>query len=112
MIINPGQRIKLIYNNLPTNIANLFYNITEIKSIDFSHFNSTEVTDVNSMFGLCTELETITFGDNFDTNKITNMNSLFYGCSALKSIDLSNFNTELVTNMSHLFSQCDSLKNN
>ena len=109
VIINPGQRIKLIYNNLPTNIANLFYNITEIKSIDFSHFNSTEVTDVNSVFAFCTKLETVTFGGFFDTSKVTNMNSLFYGCSSLKSVDLSKLNTEFVTDMGSMFYNCTKL---
>ena len=108
--IKPGSRFRIEFYNLLTNMAYLFYNMTKIKSIDFSHFNSTKVIDVNSMFGLCTELEAIIFGDNFDTSKVINMGSLFYGCSALKSIDLSQLNTKLVTNMSHLFSRCDSLE--
>ena len=68
--INPGQKIKILFNNpLPlTTMANLFNNITKIKSIDLSHFNSTKVTGINSMFSRFTELEAITFWDNFDTS--------------------------------------------
>ena len=84
--------------------------LTEIKSIDFSHFDSTEVTDMFHLFDGCTKLQTINFGDNFNTTKVTNMNGLFNNCSSLTSIDLSKFNTELVNNISYLFSECNSLE--
>ena len=110
MVIKPGSKLKIEFSAPVTTLAYFFYNMTKIKSIDFSHFDSSEVTDINSLFSRCVELETITFGDDFNTKKVTNMSNLFYGCSNLTSIDLSKFNTEFVTNMSYLFSGCNSLE--
>ena len=110
MVIKPGSKLKIEFSAPVTTLAYFFYNMTKIKSIDFSHFDSSEVTDINSLFSRCVELETITFGDDFNTKKVTNMSNLFFGCSNLTSIDLSKFNTEFVTNMSYLFSGCNSLE--
>ena len=85
----------------------LFYNMAKIKSIDFTHFDSTEVTDMGSLFSGCNGLEAITFGGNFNVEKVYNMSHLFERCSSLPSINLSNFRTILVNNMSHLFSRCN-----
>ena len=108
--IKPGSRLKIEFDTSITTLAYLFYNMSKIKSIDFSYFDSTEVTDMNSLFYKCNELEAITFGDYFNTSKVTNMDSLFRECLDLTSIDFSKFNTELVTNMSYLFSGCNSLE--
>ena len=47
---------------------------------------------------------------HFDTSSVTNMNSMFYGCSSLQSLYLSHFKTSSVTNMNFMFSDCTSLK--
>ena len=65
--------------------------------------------DSSYMFYNFTNLQTITFGDNFDTSKVTNMNSMFFGCRNLTTIDVSNWNTSNVTNMSSMFSYCSGL---
>ena len=109
MEIKSGSKIKIQFINPLTSMAYLFYNMTQIKSIDFSNFNSTEVTDMSHLFELCTGLENINFGNNFDNSKVTNMDSLFYGCSSIKSIDLSKFNTELLLAMEYMFYQCGEL---
>ena len=44
--IKPGSKIKIKFNTPLTTLEYLFYNMTKIKSIDFSHFNSTEITDM------------------------------------------------------------------
>ena len=110
MEIKPGSKLKIEFNTSLTTLRGFFFNMTEIKSIDFSHFDSTEVTDMFHLFDGCTKLQTITFGDNFNTTKVTNMHSLFNNCSSLTSIDLSKFNTVFVNNMSYLFSECNSLE--
>ena len=43
---------------------------------------------------------------NFDTSNVTDMSSMFYGCLNLKSLDLSSFDTSNVTNMSYMFYIC------
>ena len=40
---------------------------------------------------------------NFNTSLITNMNSLFYNCQSLKYLDLSSFDTQNVDNMARMF---------
>ena len=55
---------KKIY--APESAFQLFYNLSKLTTIDMSVF---------------------------DTSKVTNMNSMFYNCSSLTSLDLSNFNT-------------------
>ena len=51
------------------------------------------------MFYNCQALINIDF-TYFNTQNVTNMNSMFYGCEYLQSIKLSNFNTHNVTDMS------------
>ena len=46
---------------------------------------------------------------DFDTSAVTNMSSMFRLCSNLTTLDLSNFNTSSVTNMSYMFYRCSSL---
>ena len=109
MEIEPGETIRLVFSTPPTTLANLFYNMTKIKSVDLSHFNTTELTDMSHLFDGCTELEAITFGNSFNKTKVANMSHLFYNCISLISINLSKLNTESVTKMSYLFAYCSGL---
>ena len=56
-------------------------------------------------------LKTIDFGNSFDTSNVTDMHSMFAGCSSLTSLDLSGFDTSNVTYMSYMFQMCDNLSN-
>ena len=78
----------------------------DIKSayVDLSEFSSAE-----NMFLTCSNLSKIEFGDNFDTSNVTNMESMFDGCRALTTLDLTSFNTSNVSDMSYMFEACDSL---
>ena len=80
-----------------------------IKSIDFSNYNTSLITNMNSLFYGCISLKTLELS-SFDTSLVTIMNSTFYGCSSLKSLDLSNFITSSVSDMSSMFYGCSSLK--
>ncbi|MDY5586311.1 MAG: InlB B-repeat-containing protein, partial [Eubacteriales bacterium] len=55
-----------------------------------------------------TNLTSISFG-NFNTSNVTNMQEMFYYCSSLTSLDLSNFDTSNVTDMELMFCGCSSL---
>lgn len=107
-----------------TNMSNMFgctfspfYN--SVTSLDLSHFVTTKVKDMSSMFlNLCgpTHLDL----SNFDTSNVTNMSKMFM-CepvwvgdndsghvfydypSTFTSIDVSHFNTSNVTDMSYMF---------
>ena len=48
---------------------------------------------------------------NFDTSNVTDMSSMFDGCESLQKLDVSNFDTSNVTGMSAMFFSCTALKN-
>ena len=63
-------------------------NCKNIKTIDFSHFDSSQVTVASRLFDGCSSLESVIFG-NFYGSKVTTIQYMFASCSKIKSIDLS-----------------------
>ena len=82
-------------------------NLTSIKGIK-ENLNTSEVTDMSSMFSLCLKLENLDVS-GFKTNNVTNMAHMFYGCQKLTSLDVRGFNTNNVTDMTYMFAACDNL---
>ena len=87
----------------PISTANWFYGAFNCYNYDLSKLNTSEVTNMNSMFdtsSLDIFDEPITFVglENFDTSKVTSMNSMFYqtGTDAEYSLDLSGWNVSNV----------------
>ena len=74
---------------------------TSLESIVFENGVKAGTT-LQQLFYNCSNLESITF-NNFDTSNVTNMYRMFRGSSKLTDLDLSNFNTSNVTNMSQMF---------
>ena len=112
--INDGCKIELYFNSILISLESFFdyncdINIGKIKSIDFSHFNSSLITDMSKAFSGCTSLESINF-DNFNFSLVTDMNNMLFGCDSLKSINLTLLDVSKVTDMSYMFYSCDSLK--
>ena len=105
----PGiQTIKYIFKKNLTKIDYMSCDCNLI-NIDLSDFNSTNVTNMSSMFRGCDGLVSVNFS-NFNTENVTNMSYLFEVCDSLLNLDLSSFNTKNVIDMSHMFSECASLK--
>lgn len=73
------------------------------KTIDFSYFNTSNITDMSVMFAGC-QAQSIDLS-NFDTSKVTDMSDMFHDCKA-QSLDLSSFDTSNVTDMTSMFSGC------
>ena len=96
-------------NDTVIDMSYMFYDCSELVSVNFSIFNSKNVEDMSWMFYGCTSLKTIDIS-NLNTEKVTNMNTMFYDCASLTSINLSNFETKNVENMSWMFAHCLSLK--
>ena len=59
-----------------TTCSGMFYNIQEIVEIDLSQFDSSEVTDMSSMFDTCTFLNRINL-NGFKTSSVKNMAGMF-----------------------------------
>ena len=103
------NNITLKWNYQITDCSEMFYELKNLKSIDFSDFDASIVTSMKNMFYLCESLESINFG-NIDTSNLINMDFMFHKCTSLKSLDLNNLDTSNVISMSKMFHECTSLK--
>ena len=86
----------------------MFEGCSALKSLDLTNFNTAKVTDMSFMFNGCSALTSLDL-TKFNTAKVVNMGNMFYGCSALTSLDLTNFNTANVTYMDNMFNGCSAL---
>ena len=62
------------------------------------------------IFSSFTSLTDVSFNGAFDTSNVTNMNSMFCGCESLRSIDVSELDTSNVTDMGWMFAACPALE--
>ena len=89
----------------------MFYGCSKLKKIDLN-INTSSAISMASMFLNCTELENITFGDEFTTTNVKSISFIFAGCKKLTTIDLKKFTTLNLTEqfgMSDMFYDCQSL---
>ena len=100
------NNIVIIFNQRISNCSSMFKDLTNIKSIDLSKFDSSSVNEMFYMFHGCTSLISLNL-DNFDTSKVSNMRALFYKCNSLISLNLSSFVTSNVINMNDMFQGCN-----
>jgi len=113
----------------------MFYGCNQLRELDVSSFDTSEVTIMQAMFRGChnlTELDVSNFEtsrvknfaqmftscfrieyldlSNFDTSRAENMSSMFCACSVLRSVDVSSFDTSNVTTMEQMFNYCYELE--
>ena len=87
----------------------LFQNFTNLQQITFGeNFDTSNVTRMSHMFSSCSSLTSLDVS-NWNTSNVTYMRSMFNGCSSLTSLDVSNWDTSKVTNMGTMFSGCNKL---
>ena len=92
----------------PVSCAYWFHKCNKLATCDVLKLDTSQVTNMNSMFRDCSALATLDVS-NFDTSKVTGMNGMFYSCSSLASLDVSHFDTSNVTDMSYMFRDCPAL---
>lgn len=85
-----------------TSCYGMFYGCKKIESLDLSFMNTQKVIDMSSMFQSCSKLKNLNIS-NFDTTNVTSMKQMFTSNLNLKVLDLSSFNTSKVTDMSSMF---------
>ena len=85
-----------------TDMSIMFANMFSLTSLNLSNFDTSKVTDMSVMFNNMHSLTSLNLS-NFDTSKVTDMNYMFAGVSKLTSLNLSNFDTYNVTNMRAMF---------
>jgi surface protein len=83
----------------------MFRDSTALTTLDLTNFNTSNVTNMSSMFNNCEALTTLDVSD-FDTSNVTNMSYMFQNCESLTNLDLSNFNTSNVSQMVAIFQNC------
>lgn len=70
-----------------------------------SGLDTSNVTDMKSLFSRCVNLTTIDLS-GWDTSNVTDMNSMFYECKSVQQLDVSHFDTSQVSDMGFMFSNC------
>lgn len=89
----------------------LWFTKSQVKIIiGLEHVNTKNVTNMFSLFGACSKLESVDLS-SFNTDNVSDMRDMFQKCLSLKTLDLSKFNTSKVTAkyMSNMFYGCEQL---
>ena len=84
-------------------LSRLFYGYNNLKSVDLSYLDLSNITNMYGMFYNDKKLENIIWPEKIDTKKVTDMGYLFANCNNLTEIDTSKFDTSSVTNMKYMF---------
>ena len=91
-----------------TDMGSMFTLCVKLTNLDVHNFDTSHVTDMFYMFASCEKLTALDV-HSFDTSHVTDMQGMFGSCSELSSLDVSNFDTSLVANMSYMFAGCEKL---
>ena len=93
-----------------TNMSKLFYE-TDIKNIDISSWDVSNVKAMNDMFNRCENLESIGDISFWDVSNLTSMDGMFFNCKELEFIgDISGWDVKNVEYMCSTFHGCKNLK--
>ena len=118
--INPDENgnwnLDLLNYGLVTDASSMFDIINaggssqsnQITALDLTRFNTSKVTNMNSMFSNCDNLTSLDVS-GWNTSNVTTMNCMFSDCSSLTTLDLSGWDISNVTTMDGMFSYCSSL---
>ncbi len=93
-----------------TNMSSMFYNCQNLTTLDLSNFDTTKVEKATSMFEWSTRLTEITFGEKCTFENATDLGAMFNNCQSVKKLDVSSFNTENVKSMNAMFQTCPKLE--
>lgn len=92
-----------------TSTYDMFSNLYGTKEIDFSKFNTSNVTNMGRMFYKNTTPKLDL--SNFDTRKVIYMNAMFMEAWGIEELNLSSFDTSNVWFMGNMFKNTHKLKN-
>lgn len=91
-----------------TNMNDMFGNCSELTTLDLSGWNLSSITDIQRFLYSCSSLTTLNI-NGWKSNSEKNMQALFYGCSKLTTLDLSTWDVSNATNISNMFRSCSTL---
>ncbi len=81
----------------------------ELRELDLSNFNTSNVTNMRSMFNACRNIRSLDLS-SFNTQNVETMAYMFQYCVNLKDVNLKSFNTEFVNDMQYMFAYCYELE--
>ena len=108
-----GTKLQLNFDIPLTSIEKFFSqsedeHMNKVISIDFSHFDTSALVNMDSVFYGCSSLKSLDLS-TFQTTSVTSMSNLFYNCVSLEVLDISNFNMAQTTNAENMFFGLNSL---
>lgn len=99
--------INTLITSSATSMQNMFYKYSPQAILDLSTFNTSNVTNMVSMFDMC-GMTSVNLS-SFNTSKVLDMTRMFGNCSSLVSVDISTFDTSKVTSFMESFFNCATL---
>ena len=105
------NRLKEKYlNEVIPSLKEKYKGLKSLKAIVTSDLPD-KITELNSMFYGCTELEEIIgLNEIGDVSKCDSFIFMFYGCEWLKKIDISKWDISSCDDTSHMFEMCFKLE--
>ena len=107
---NSPNNVIIEFNEQLTSCQKMFQEVPNIKEIDLSEFDASQVTEMNYMFDKCLDLKIVNFG-SINTSSLKNIEGMFQFCKFLEFADLSNFDLSHIYTISFMFSGCERIKN-
>lgn len=90
----------------PDSCSSLFYGWSDLETIHFENFDTSNVYGMQNMFAVCGSLKEIKGLETFNTSNVKSMSGMFSYCASLTSLDLHALNTTNVTEIDNMFKQC------
>ena len=96
-----------------SNVTNMSYMFMEIReeSIDLSNWNTSKLSNLDSMFRYAFEIQSINLSE-WDTSNITNVDYIFGYCFRLVYLNINTFNFNKFTKKENPFIELSKLKSN
>ena len=91
-----------------TNMQSMFSGIHKLSTLNLSSFDTSNVINMQYMFTNMYNLTTLSLS-SFNTSQVMNMRYMFSGVRNLTTLNLSHFDTSKVTDMSHMFNNMPNL---
>ena len=100
--------VRTMVNNTHTNLSGMFYNCTNLVSVNTEDWDTSNVGTMYNMFANCTSLVSLDLS-NFVTSNVMSMQNMFSNCSSLQSLDMRKWDTNKTNSVAGMFSGCTAL---
>lgn len=90
------------YGCLTDDTREIFNDLSNLTQMDLKYVDTSEMTNMNSMFANDENLTTLTNIEDFDTSHVTNMERMFYRCG-VQTLDLTTWDVSNVESFSYMF---------